>query len=224
MQDRINRLDALRRRYLALSAADRAALASAHADRVAEAAKAAESKAREWLVVLARCSQLQDAIAVLELDRVLETAPEDLDGHRLGLKAARGDRLATISRSTEQLMARLDAAASLANTKVLAHPSKARAVVHSRNYVGTAVVDFQGLLGIESGRQSVEARRWVDAATAVRDRALDAGAERVDGAKRLGNQTRDRARSTTSRLAGEISLRTPRRRRADRDVDDDTDR
>ena len=53
---------------------------------LAKAAKEAESKVQSWLVVLARCFQLQDAIAVLELDRVLDAAPEDLDGHRLGLK------------------------------------------------------------------------------------------------------------------------------------------
>jgi len=190
---------------------------------LATAAKAAESTAREWLVVLARCFQLQDAIAVLELDRVLETAPEDLDGHRVGLKAARGERLATISKSTEQLMARLDAAATLANTKVLAHPSKSRAVVHSRNQVGTAVVDFQGLLGIESGRQTVEARRWAEAAASVRDRALDAGIDRVEAAKRFSVDSRDRARSATTRLSGEIAQRTRRRGGGDRGVVDDTD-
>ncbi len=160
---------------------------------------------------------------MLELDRVLETAPEDLDGHRVGLKAARGARLATISKSTEQLMARLDAAATLANTKVLAHPSKSRAVVHSRNQVGTAVVDFQGLLGIESGRQTVEARRWAEAAASVRDRALDAGADRVEAAKRFGVDSRDRARSATTRLSGEIAQRTRRRGGGDRGVVDDTD-
>ncbi|MBZ5736411.1 hypothetical protein K8Z61_18115 [Nocardioides sp. TRM66260-LWL] len=189
---------------------------------LATAAKAAEAKSRDWLAVLARCFQLQDAIAVLELDRVLETAPEDLDGHRLGLRAARGDRLATIARSTEQLMARLDAAASVANTKVLAHPSKSRAVVHSRNHVGTSVLDFQGLLGIESSSEPVDARRWVDAASEVRDKAFVAGAEGVDAAKRFGNETRDRARSATHRLSGEISQRT-RRRGADHDATDDQD-
>ena len=66
---------------------------------LAEAAKEAEAKAQEWLAVLARCFQLQDAIAVLELDRVLDAAPDELDGHRLGLKAARQDRLELISRT-----------------------------------------------------------------------------------------------------------------------------
>lgn len=127
---------------------------------LAEAAEQADEQAQEWLAVLARCWQLQDAIAVLELDRVLDAAPDDLDGHRLGLMAARKDRLALLSRTTERLMARLDAAAARANTGVLRHPTKAREVVHASNQVGTAVLEFHGRLGIEGGRQSLDARRW----------------------------------------------------------------
>ncbi|WP_222709085.1 hypothetical protein [Nonomuraea sp. C10] len=52
---------------------------------LAKAAREAESKGQEWLAVLARCFQLQDAIAVLELDRVLDASLGELDGHRLGL-------------------------------------------------------------------------------------------------------------------------------------------
>jgi hypothetical protein len=90
---------------------------------LAKTAKEAESKVQGWLVVLARCFQLQEAIAVLEPDRVLDAAPGDRDGHRLGLKASRQKRLDTISRSTGRLMARMDAAAGTANTKVLLHPA-----------------------------------------------------------------------------------------------------
>ena len=61
----------------------------------AKAAKEAESKGQGWLAVLARCFQLQNAIAVLELDRVMDAAPGELDGHRLGLKAVRQNRLNT---------------------------------------------------------------------------------------------------------------------------------
>lgn len=127
---------------------------------LAKAAKEAESKAEEWHAVLARCFQLQDAIAVLELDRVLDASPDELDRHRLALKAARQNRLELISRSTEHLMARMNAAAGTANTRVLLHPTTSRAVVHSTNRVAIAVVEFQGRLGIELGRQSLEARRW----------------------------------------------------------------
>ncbi|MEU0478974.1 hypothetical protein ABZ260_07275 [Streptosporangium sp. NPDC006013] len=179
---------------------------------LAKASKEAESKVQEWLAVLARCTQLQDAIAVLELDRVLDASPEELDRHRLGLRAARQNRLELISRSTDHLMARMDAAAGTANTKVLLHPTASRTVVRSSNHVATAVVDFQGRLGIERGRQSLEARRWVDAAAEVRDKVLETGTAGVDTARRVGNETFERARSVTDKLSSGIAERALRRR------------
>jgi hypothetical protein len=182
---------------------------------LAKTAKEAESKVEEWLAVLARCFQLQDAIAVLELDRVLDASPDELDRHRLALRAARNKRLELISRSTERLMARMDAAAGTANTKVLLHPATSRDVVHSSNHVAIAVVDFHGRLGLERGRQSLEARRWADAATEVRDKALETGADGVDAARRLGNGTLDRAKSATGKLSSRIAEQALRRRKDD---------
>ncbi|GAA0825575.1 hypothetical protein GCM10009525_18810 [Streptosporangium amethystogenes subsp. fukuiense] len=108
-------------------------------------------------------------------------------------------------------MARMDAAADTANTKVLLHPTTSRTVVHSSNQVATAVVDFQGRLGIERGRQSLEARRWVDAAAEVRDKVFETGTAGVDAARRVGNETFDRARSVTDRLSSGIAERALRR-------------
>jgi hypothetical protein len=179
---------------------------------IAKVAKEAESKVQSWLVVLARCFQLQDAIAVLELDRVLAAAPDDLDGHRLGLKASRQKRLDTISRSTERLMARIDAVAGTANAKVLLHPTMSAAVVHSGEHVAGFVADFHGRLGIESGRQSLEAKRWLDAASDIRDKVLETGAEGVDVSRRLGNEAVDRARSVQGRVSSGIAERAFRRR------------
>jgi len=200
---------------------------------LAKATKDAERTAREWLAVLARCFQLQDGISVLELDRVLETAPEDLDGHRTGLRAARQQRLNAISHTTEQLLARLDAAAATANSKVLMHPTTSRAVVESSNHVGAAVTDFQARLGIEQERTLLEARRWTDAAISAKDTALETGAEGLDtarrlsgdardtavalgteglaAAKRLANDTGDAAKSATGRLSGEVAKRFRRK-------------
>jgi hypothetical protein len=188
---------------------------------LAKTAREAESKVQEWLAVLARCFQLQDAIAVLELDRVMDASPDELDRHRLGLRAARDNRLELISRTTERLMARMDAAAGMANTKVLLHPTSSRAVVHSSNHVAIAVVDFHGRLGIERGRESLEARRWADAATEVRDKALEAGADGVGAARRLSNETLDRAKSATGGLSSRIAERALRRRRDDEAADEE---
>ncbi|MDT3443588.1 hypothetical protein [Pseudofrankia sp. BMG5.37] len=189
-------------------------------DDLATTAKEAESMVREWLAVLARCFQLQDAITVLELDRVLDASPEELNGHRLGLKAARQNRLEHISRSTERLVARMNAAAGTANAKVLLHPTKSPAVVQSSNHVATSVYDFHGRLGIESGRQSSEARRWVDAAAEARDKALETGAKGVDAARSLGNETLDRASSVKGKLSSGIAERA-RRRRGDEEERDE---
>ncbi|MFJ1708397.1 hypothetical protein [Kitasatospora sp. NPDC088346] len=179
---------------------------------LAKVFKDAETTVREWLAVLARCLQLHDAVAVLELDRVLDAAPDELDRHRLGLRAARRNRMELVARSTERLMARMDAAVGTANTKVLLHPAASPAVVQSSNQVAIAVVDFHERLGIEHARRSSDARRWVDAAAEARDKVLETGAEGVDAARRLGSETLDRARSVTGRISGGIAGRVLRRR------------
>jgi rRNA processing protein Krr1/Pno1 len=177
---------------------------------LAETAKTAETKAGDWLAVLARCFQLQDAIAVLELDRVLEVAPDDLDGHRLGLKAVRQKRLETIVQSTGQLVTRMDAAAGTANAKVLLNPIQSPAIVRAREHVAAAVADFHGRLGIESGGESVEARAWSAAATEFRDKMLETGADGVDVSGRFVNETFGMAKSVTGKLSGGIAGRALR--------------
>ncbi|MFF7974021.1 hypothetical protein [Streptomyces sp. NPDC007905] len=172
---------------------------------LAATAKEAESAVPEWLAVLARCFQLQDAIAVLELDRVLDASPEELDGHRSGLKDARQDRLDRITLSTERLVARMNAAADSANAKVLLNPAASPAVVQSSNRVSASVHDFHGRLGIESGRQSSEAIRWTDAAAEAMDKVLEAGEESVDAAWRVGSETLGQARSATGKLSSGIA-------------------
>ena len=182
---------------------------------LAKASKEAEANVQEWLAVLARCFHLQDALAVLELDRVLDAAPDELDRHRLGLRSARQSRLDLILRNTERLIARMDAAAGTANTKVLAHPTRSREVVNSSNHVGMAIVDFRGRLGIARGRESLEARRWGDAASEVKDKALGTGANGIDAAKRVSSDTFERARSASGKLSSGIFNRSLCRRADD---------
>jgi hypothetical protein len=103
----------------------------------------------------------------------------------------------------------------------LLHPTASRDVVHSSNHVANAVVDFHGRLGIEGGRESLEARRWADAATEVTDKALEVGADGVDAARRLGNETLDRTKSVTGMLSSRITERAFRRRRDDKPDEED---
>jgi hypothetical protein len=188
---------------------------------LAKTSKEAEIKVQEWLAVLARCFQLQDAVALLELDRVLDTSPEELEDHRVAIRIARRNRLDLISRTTERLLARMDAAAGTANAKVLLNPTTAGAVVRSTNHVATTVVEFNGRLGIGADRQSRDARRWLDAAVEVRDKVvetgtevtgkvLETGAEGVGVAGRFGAGAFGRAKSMMGKVSGEITDRAQR--------------
>jgi hypothetical protein len=174
---------------------------------LAETAKEAEAEVQKWLVVLARCFELHDAVAVLELDRVLDASPDELDRHRLGLKSARRDRLQLISERTERLLGRMDAAVASANSKVLFNPKQSPAVVKSSNHVAAGVREFHELLGIESGRESSEARRWSEAASERWDSARATGASSVDTVKNFGGETRDQARSMKHKLSNRIAAR-----------------
>ena len=185
---------------------------------LAKTTREAESKVQEWLAVLARCFQLQDAISLLELDRVLDASPDDLDQHRIALKAARQKRLELIAKNTARLIERMDAAAGVANSKVLLHPNFSRAVVHSSNHVATSVVDFRGRLGIEESRESLEARRWLVAVADAKDDVLETGVDGVEAARRLGTETFDRARGISDKVAIKLAERALRRRGAEADL------
>ncbi|MCG8150676.1 hypothetical protein GUY44_09310, partial [Pimelobacter simplex] len=67
------------------------------------------------LSILARCFELQDQFRVVELDFVLATAPESLDGHRRGVAEARENRRASVLETTARLMSQLTAAGGVAN-------------------------------------------------------------------------------------------------------------
>lgn len=186
---------------------------------LAATVREAEPAVREWLAVLARCFQLQDAVAVLELDRVREVSPEELNGHRLGLREARRDRQELILRCTDRLVTRMNVAAGAANAKVLLHPAKSPAVVEASNQVVVGVHEFQERVADRAGRRYTEARRWREAAVQARDRALETGAMGVAAARAVGNETLDRAGTVREKLASGIAERA-RRLRGDKAEDE----
>jgi len=142
---------------------------------LAEAAEEAESEVRVWLTVLARCFQLQDAIADLELDRVLDASPDEVDRYRLGLKAARQDRLELFSEHTAQLLNRMDVAVGRANAKLVWSWTKSLQVIQAGNEVARGVHSFHELLGIEAQPQSWAPRQLRP--------VVEKGAQAIQGTK-----------------------------------------
>ena len=187
---------------------------------LADATEAIEPKVREWLAVIAHCLQLQDTLDVLELDRVLDAAPEDATQKRLALRAIRGNRMARISSSTGTLIERMDTAVTRANSKVLLQPLPARAVVRASNGVGSAVGQFHQRVGLESGHTGKDAKRWLEAVGEFRDKAIDEGSDGLDAARAFGTSALERARLATGRVAADIAERALR----DRDRDSDESR
>lgn len=160
---------------------------------IARATRDAEPKVREWLAVLARAFQLQDGVSVLELDRVLDSSPEELESHRLGLVKARQNRLERIGRSTAALLTQMDETVQKANAKVLLHPVDSPAAVKSSNTVAAEVHDLRGRLGIEASHEAADAKRWGQAASEALDKVRVSTTESAVAARRRGEQTFDRA-------------------------------
>lgn len=178
-----------------------------------DATKETEVDVRKWLAVLARCVQLHDAVAVLELDRVLDCAPDELDRYRMGLKAARESRLALLASTTGDVLERMNTVVEIANAKVLRHPSASPALALTGNRVASGVIEFQETVGIKASVQLAEGKKWALAVAEVKDKALDAGGEGYVAAKRFGNETYDRARTAGSRVSAQVSERTSRWRK-----------
>jgi hypothetical protein len=146
-----------------------------------------DGEIKDWLVVLARCLQLREEADSLELDRVAQTEPENVEVHRRGLQTARDKRWQQVTETTTDLLDRIDNAAQRANSKVLLHPLPAGRVVRSGNRLTTSVVGFQESLGLTDERNQVPARRWIaaagDAKDAVVDGAVNAGSRFARGLK-----------------------------------------
>ncbi|GIL33986.1 hypothetical protein [Phycicoccus sp. DTK01] len=179
-------------------------------DDLVNVSRSAEAQTADWLAVLAKCFQLQDAVAILELDRVLDAEPETLEQHRIGVHVARDHRRGAIGETTVRLLARIDAAAAVANAKVLTNPRSSRSVVRSSNVVIGSLHDAHQVLGIESGTGLVDERRWIEAAGDLRDRAVNTGALRLGDARALGELAGGRLRSVSGRVGGD-ALRSIRR-------------
>lgn len=176
-----------------------------------------ESKVNPWLAVLARCFQLQDGMSVLEIDRVLNGSPEELENHRVGLQISRERRIAHITQVTEQLLERIAAVAGMANSKVLLHPKSSGDVIKATNIVSNDVVEFQSRLGIESAFGALESKKWLKAVSEVRDKVTDAGADGLSAIKQFGDDTKNRALDKAEDMAASLAENI----RKSRDDDDE---
>ena len=193
--------------------------------KIADLMKVAEDavgEVQKWLIVLARCFELLDEIGILELDRVLDASPEELDQHRIGLKSARKDHLQFVLEGTDYLLERMKTAVEKANTKVLFNPMQSPTVIKAGNQVFAGVHELRELLGIESGAESSEARRWGDAASESWGQVREQSSDGLDKAKELSSSAADKALSVKASLSGKFANRKNRNGEGDSEHDQDS--
>jgi hypothetical protein len=169
--------------------------------------------------VLARCFELLDEVGILELDRVSDSSPEELDQHRIGLKSARQDQLKFILEGTVYLLVRIKTAVQKANSKVLFNPVQSPTVIKAGNQIFADVHELRELLGIESGAEETEARRWGDAASETWTQVSDTGSEGLEKAKDLSSLAGQKALSVKGSLAGKFANRKNRKGKENSDPD-----
>jgi len=167
---------------------------------IAKATKSAEPQVREWLAVIARTFHLQDGLWVLELDRVLDQSPDEIESHRAGLNAARRNRGELIALRTQLLLTQMGATINRANSNVLFKPFDAPAAVRSSNSLAAGVIDFRSRIGIESAQDPTEMKRWGQAAIELRDRVVATASDGATTAARIGAQSYDRAAGMLRKL------------------------
>ena len=170
-----------------------------------------ESQVKVWLRVLADCFQLHDSTAIVELDRVLDASPDELDRHRIGLKVARQERIVLFANATSLLLERMNDAAKTANSKILLNPLQGKAIVKSTNSAMVEIHVFHELLGIESEMNEAEMRAWKDAASESLEKARETSSEGMKVVRQLSSGTRDQAASIKGKLSGKLGDRFPRK-------------
>lgn len=145
-------------------------------------AREIEQEVAVQLAILARCFELHDEFRVVELDHVLATAPQNLQGHKAGLEKARLNRRDEVLARTGRLMSQLDRAGEIVNANIVLHSGAAREVVGALNSTGELVSDFHLPLGIELTREKLVAVSWKEA---IRDTKQLKAAGREVGVRTL---------------------------------------
>ena len=177
-----------------------------------EVIKPARAEVKEWLAVLAQTFRLHDGFSVLELDRVLDESPEDLENYRQGLITARTQRLSEITEVTELLLDRIEEAAELSNGQHVLKFRAAPSLVRNCTATAEQVVGFQRALGIEDESHSIQDRTFLEALRGVKDETAESISGGLESTKNFGEKRLADSKAVKKRLADEAKERRSRRR------------
>lgn len=173
----------------------------------------AEKLVPEWLSVIARCFQLESALGVLELDRVLEESPSELDAHRQALQLNRAKRNEVVAVQITRLLDRVSGASQTAFKGILIHPLSARSISTSASSINALTEDFAEHMGFSADRFELQQREWMEAAIEKRDEIVKEGAKAVDAVVERGVKTVD----AITKFTEDVSEKFAQRNSSDKD-------
>lgn len=160
----------------------------------------------QWLGMLASAVKMQDQVSCIELARVCQEEPEQLEAHKKGVVLARNKRLEEIEQSLNALGKQLETKAGIVGGKVLLNPySSPHAIANIENITGD-LNTFASTLQLEHIHLHVEdGPTWIQAAgKAVDDtgKALqNAGQQTAHAVQDAGNAIAKGAQDTGAAVA-----------------------
>ncbi len=183
--------------------------AVADAQQLALATSNAKEDAPFWLGVMARTVVLEDKLYVLELARVADDDPDEVEAHRQGIAIARTERMGRIGASLGAIGDELHNLEALPAHRKVTNPFKMGRVVENVNHVNRDVTSFAAAVGLDGvDPKALADTPWsVAVRTMVGDGAklaVGTGAEAVNVVKGLGQRVEDARDDATLRRAARI--------------------
>ena len=160
----------------------------------------------QWLGMLASAVKMQDQVSCIELARVCQEEPEQLEAHKKGIVLARNKRLEEIEQSLNALGEQLEAKANTVGGQVLLNPYSSPHAIANIESITSDLNTFASTLQLEHIHLHVEdGPTWIQAAgKAVDDtgKALqNAGQQTAHAVQDAGNAIAKGAQDTGAAVA-----------------------
>lgn len=172
-----------------------------HADDTDELSKIMRRAAEEmpfWLRALAQAISFHDRQYVLELARMAEAEPEQLEAHRLGIRRARAARTQKIAQSLSGMIASIQDSGALNNLARVIHFGDAKRIHQAAEEVRQSIDTFAAHAELEGvAVTAAELTPWAVAARSLLDEA-------ATGVKQAGIQVKDVGVQVGGQVAGQV--------------------
>lgn len=157
------------RHALALLQLDRVtyAISQASSKNLAEAAPERSGDVRASIVLAAETMLLLDQVADLELDRALNSSPEEVEATRQALTASRHALLERTTECFNRLLSEVDASSHRVNNSVLINPRKSPRAFAELELIRSDVNGILSAIKPPAVWDPIEQRKWSEAATPV---------------------------------------------------------